>query len=203
MSGLTRAATQLCRRAPTFTRGLATGSRFLRSRDLSISASSSSAVTAFNTSSAPIASAMKVSKRFFAPLVEDSMPESAYQILADECLEHISEVLQSMEDDSPLLEETNYGDGVLEIDCGDKGTFVINKHYATQQIWYSSPVSGAHYFEAASRPKLWISEKLEKNVYQFLFEELSDLSPDEDFSYLLEGPDTVYGEDVYDAIRDP
>ena len=192
MSGLTRAATQLCRRAPTFTRGLSTGSRFLRTRNASISASRSSALSAFNTSSAPIASAMKVSRRFFAPLVEDSMPESAYQILAEECLEHISEVLQSMEDDSPLLEETNYGDGVLEIDCGDKGTFVINKHYATQQIWYSSPVSGAHYFEAASRP-LWISEKLEKNVYQFLHEELSDLSPGEDFSGLLEGPDDLDG----------
>ena len=191
MAGLARVARYLPH-AQKFTRGLSTSSRFLKPRNVSLSASSSCALSALNVSNAPrlSAGALKVSRRWFAPLVEDSMPESVYQTAADACLEHISEVLQAMEDDSELLEETNYGDGVLEIDCGDKGTFVINKHYATQQIWYSSPVSGAHYFEAASRP-LWISQNLEMNVYKFLHEELSGLSAGEDFSKLLDGPDTL------------
>lgn len=195
MAGLARVARYL-HHAQKFTRGLSTSSRFLRPRNVSLPASSSSALSTLGTSASVSkssnvsAGAFKVSRRWFAPLVEDSMPESVYQTAADACLEHISEVLQAMEDDSELLEETNYGDGVLEIDCGDKGTFVINKHYATQQIWYSSPVSGAHYFEAASRP-LWISQNLEMSVYKFLHEELSGLSASEDFSKLLDGPDTL------------
>ena len=37
--------------------------------------------------------------------------------------------------------EVGYADGVLTLQ-GPRGTLVVNKHYLTQQIWYSSPFVG-------------------------------------------------------------
>jgi frataxin len=72
------------------------------------------------------------------------MSESAFETLADSLLDTLEEGIGAQVD-------AERQGGVLTID-GDQGTWVVNKHAPTQQIWLSSPTSGArHYaFDAAS-----------------------------------------------------
>uniref|UniRef100_A0A0G4HTH9 Uncharacterized protein n=1 Tax=Chromera velia CCMP2878 TaxID=1169474 RepID=A0A0G4HTH9_9ALVE len=72
------------------------------------------------------------------------------------------------------LEDLELREGVLTIDLGRLGIFVINKHFLTQQLWYSSPVSGAQYFDFSSNPK-WMSQTLKQDLFTVLSTELSQL----------------------------
>ncbi len=64
-----------------------------------------------------------------------------------------------------LLEERNFsGDfdlinGVLSI-YTDQGEYVINQHSPTKQIWLSSPVSSAGYFNYDFKQQDWIDKNL-------------------------------------------
>jgi frataxin len=72
------------------------------------------------------------------------MTEQAFESLADSLLAALEEGIGAEAD-------AERQGGVLTID-GDDGTWVINKHAPTRQVWLSSPKSGArHYaFDAAS-----------------------------------------------------
>ncbi len=73
--------------------------------------------------------------------------ESQFETLALDLLEEISEealiVIQNkgIEDDCDL----DCHDGILSLET-PKGTLVVNKHRPSQQIWLSSPICGAKYF---------------------------------------------------------
>jgi len=73
---------------------------------------------------------------------KEQMPEAEFHRLADVVLD---ECMTRVEDLG--LEDWSMDDGVLKIETLDGKHFVINKHFMTQQIWYSSPVSGALYFD--------------------------------------------------------
>ena len=60
---------------------------------------------------------------------------------------------------------------IIEI---NNSTFVLSIHNPTQQIWMSSPISGAHHFDY--REGFWIS-KLGKRLDLILSEELSIFFP--------------------------
>src|SRR5262245_36941117 len=72
------------------------------------------------------------------------MSGSAFESLADSLLEALEAGLADHAD-------AELQGGVLTVE-GEDGTWVVNKHAPTQQIWLSSPRSGArHYaFEASS-----------------------------------------------------
>jgi frataxin len=69
------------------------------------------------------------------------MSESAFESLADSLLAALEEAIG---DDAELQ------GGILTVE--GEGTWIVNKHAPTKQVWLSSPVSGArHYaFDAAS-----------------------------------------------------
>lgn len=72
------------------------------------------------------------------------MDDSAFESLTDSLLDTLEETIAAHVD-------AERQGGVLTID-GDDGTWLVNKHAPTRQIWLSSPLSGArHYaFDAAS-----------------------------------------------------
>ncbi|KAI9512649.1 hypothetical protein F5148DRAFT_1161743 [Russula earlei] len=87
--------------------------------------------------------------RFFttpAPQVaQSSLPQSAYDKLADVAMEELLDELQDILDshaDSSL--EVEYHSGVITLDLGQRGTYVINKQPPNKQIWLSSPVRCVH-----------------------------------------------------------
>jgi frataxin len=86
---------------------------------------------------------------------------SRFESEAVAVLETVLEALESSSADSV----NNLNEGVLKVEF-DKGTFILNKHAVTQQIWYSSPIIGPAYFDALnSAGSRWWSLKLQTDVY--------------------------------------
>ena len=73
------------------------------------------------------------------------MSDSAFETLADSLLEALEE---SLGDDAELQ------GGVLTVEA-DEGTWVVNKHAPTRQVWLSSPKSGARHFVFDAGSGLW------------------------------------------------
>ena len=75
------------------------------------------------------------------------MSDSAFETLADSLLATLEEALADHAD-------AELQGGVLNVE-GDDGTWVINKHAPTQQIWLSSPRSGARHYAFDSASGQW------------------------------------------------
>jgi iron donor protein CyaY len=72
--------------------------------------------------------------------------------------------------DSKSLFDVEYADGILNINVfASDQVYVINKHSASQKIWFSSPVSGANYFSYNNQK--WLDNK-GKELREILFNEL-------------------------------
>jgi frataxin len=66
------------------------------------------------------------------------MTDSAFETLADSLLATLEEALGEHVD-------AELQGGILTVE-GDAGTWIVNKHAPTRQIWLSSPVSGARHY---------------------------------------------------------
>lgn len=75
------------------------------------------------------------------------MSESSFESLADSLLEALEEGLGNVAD-------AELQGGVLTVE-GDGGTWVVNKHAPTKQIWLSSPKSGARHYAFDEGSGLW------------------------------------------------
>jgi frataxin len=75
------------------------------------------------------------------------MSDSAFESLADSLLEALEEGLG-------LVADAELQGGVLTVE-GDEGTWIVNKHAPTRQIWLSSPKSGAHHYAFDQSSGLW------------------------------------------------
>ena len=71
------------------------------------------------------------------------MNESAFESLADSLLEALEEGLDGERQG-----------GVLTVEGGG-GTWIVNKHAPTRQIWLSSPKSGARHYAFEAGSGLW------------------------------------------------
>ena len=75
------------------------------------------------------------------------MTEQAFASLADDLLEHLEEAIGAHAD-------AELQGGVLTVQAG-AGTWVVNKHAPTRQIWLSSPKSGARHYAFDGASGLW------------------------------------------------
>lgn len=66
------------------------------------------------------------------------MTHSAFETLADSLLATLEEALGDHVD-------AELQGGILTVEGGE-GTWIVNKHAPTQQIWLSSPLSGARHY---------------------------------------------------------
>lgn len=73
------------------------------------------------------------------------MSDSAFETLADGLLEAL---------ETGLGDDAELQGGVLTVEA-DEGTWVVNKHAPTRQIWLSSPKSGARHFAFDAASGLW------------------------------------------------
>lgn len=75
------------------------------------------------------------------------MSDSAYETLADSLLSTLEEALGDHVD-------AELQGGILTVE-GDDGTWVVNKHAPTRQIWLSSPKSGARHYAFDAEAGQW------------------------------------------------
>lgn len=73
------------------------------------------------------------------------MSGSTFENLADSLLGAL---------ESALGDDAERQGGVLTVE-GDEGTWVVNKHAPTRQIWLSSPKSGARHYAFDAGSGLW------------------------------------------------
>ncbi len=93
------------------------------------------------------------------------MSDSAFESLADSLLVALEEGLGAHAD-------AELQGGVLTVD-GEGGTWVVNKHAPTRQVWLSSPKSGArHYAFDAGPPGRWADTRGGPDLLSHLSSEL-------------------------------
>ncbi|PPQ80016.1 hypothetical protein CVT26_011898 [Gymnopilus dilepis] len=72
-------------------------------------------------------------------------------------------------------QEVDYHSGVLTLNLGRSGTYVINKQPPNKQIWLSSPMSGPKRYDFHPDTKSWVYSRDNKTLDGLLSEELSEV----------------------------
>ena len=65
--------------------------------------------------------------------------------------------------------------GVLELDLGDLGTYVINKQAPNKQVWLSSPLTGPFRYDYSGQDESWVYSRDGHTLQDKLSDELSEL----------------------------
>ncbi|KAG9128305.1 Mitochondrial chaperone Frataxin [Ceratobasidium sp. 392] len=89
-------------------------------------------------------------------------------------MEALLDSLEDVIDRHPNLPyEVDYHSGVLTLNLGDKGTYVINKQPPNKQIWFSSPKSGPKRYDYDAEQNEWFYTRDNVTLRSLLEEELS------------------------------
>lgn len=83
----------------------------------------------------------------------------------------LAALTSAFEDALPNAEVDLEG-GILTVELEDGGTYVINKHAPTRQIWVSSPASGATHFARDQGSDRWIDTRGGRDLARMLREEI-------------------------------
>src|SRR3981081_1536670 len=75
------------------------------------------------------------------------MSDSAFETMADSLLEALQEGIGDHAD-------AELQGGILTVE-GEAGTWIVNKHAPTRQVWLSSPKSGARHYAFDAANGLW------------------------------------------------
>jgi len=92
------------------------------------------------------------------------MSDSAFESLADSLLATLEEALGDHVD-------AELQGGILTVE-GEAGTWIVNKHAPTKQIWLSSPVSGARHYAFDAEAGQWLDTRSGGDLLAVLGEEL-------------------------------
>lgn len=77
---------------------------------------------------------------------------------ADETLQSMLNSIELLMDDNSIDIDVSFEAGVLTIDCGSNGIFVLNKQAPNKQIWLASPISGPHRYNYNSSGE-WVNTR--------------------------------------------
>ena len=94
------------------------------------------------------------------------MNSPAFETLADSLLAALEEGLGAHGDADAELQG-----GILTID-GEAGTWVVNKHAPTSQVWLSSPLSGARHYAFDAAAGRWTDTRGGPDLLTLLSQEL-------------------------------
>ncbi len=104
------------------------------------------------------------------------MDEQNFEALAKSALQLVSEVVESATESAEKNIDVELEDGVLVIEIEENITFLINKHAPLQQLWVSSPISGAGHYAWDESKSLWISTRSNSEFMSTIFKELSEIT---------------------------
>jgi iron donor protein CyaY len=92
-------------------------------------------------------------------------------VIAKNFLKEFSDFLEKTFDSYDI----DYQEKILTINCPEERCFILHWHSPSQQLWLSSPLSGAWTFSYNSETEQWISSKHSKNLVELLKTELNSL----------------------------
>ena len=83
------------------------------------------------------------------------MDANEFENLAEQTLENLFEALDESIGD---VVDVDFDNGVLTMELEDGRQYIINKHAPNQEIWLSSPLSGAAHY-ACGEANVWTSTR--------------------------------------------
>ncbi|KAJ7102161.1 Frataxin [Mycena belliarum] len=98
-----------------------------------------------------------------------------YNLCSDTAMDNLLHALEDLVDTlgNPAY-EVEYHSGVLTLQLGDHGTYVINKQPPNKQIWLSSPFSGPKRYDYYEDRNAWVYARDGQSLSDLLNHELSD-----------------------------
>jgi frataxin len=81
------------------------------------------------------------------------MDYSSFSKIAEKKIHKIYNIVEQLMPDA----EVDLINNVLYINT-QQGNYVINQHYPSKQIWLSSPISNAGYFDYHAQKDLWLDK---------------------------------------------
>lgn len=100
------------------------------------------------------------------------MEPSAFADLAEETLERLFDALDAAIGDDA---DVDFENGMLTVELEDGRQYVINQHAASQEIWVSSPQSGAAHYAFDPEAGTWLSTRGGDVLWQSLEREFKQL----------------------------
>ena len=99
------------------------------------------------------------------------MDDSEFDRLATRTLQRLTRAIEDAMED--VLDDIELQGPVLTIKLEDGGTYVVNKHGANQEIWLSSPKSGAAHFKPDLVSGAWLPTRGGEPLHDRLEAELA------------------------------
>ncbi|RWR99596.1 frataxin-like protein [Dinothrombium tinctorium] len=98
-----------------------------------------------------------------------------YCSVSDETLESLSEAFEEILEKQSKIDDfdVSLSSGVLTVNLGKYGTYVINKQTPNKQIWLSSPRSGPKRYDYVNGR--WVYKRDKVSLHVLLSREMSDL----------------------------
>ncbi|PPQ90470.1 hypothetical protein CVT25_014988 [Psilocybe cyanescens] len=107
---------------------------------------------------------------------ESHISVEEYHALADKVMDRLLESLEELvETCGDADQEVDYHSGVLTLNLGQYGTYVINKQPPNKQIWLSSPRSGPKRYDYHGDTQSWVYTRDGSTLDGLLSEELTDI----------------------------
>ena len=91
------------------------------------------------------------------------MNKIEFHRLADSEMNYLMSVIE--EQDKDCILDVDILNEILTITLPSNKQYVINKQNYTQQIWLSSPFTGAHHFDYNATIDLWVARKNQELRY--------------------------------------
>ncbi|KAG5860844.1 hypothetical protein JTB14_038280 [Gonioctena quinquepunctata] len=100
-----------------------------------------------------------------------------FEKVCEETLDSLTDFFEKLVESNKELEKADisYSSGVLNIDLGKHGTYVINRQSPNKQIWLSSPLSGPKRYDFFPEDHCWIYKHDSKTLHQLLESEISKI----------------------------
>lgn len=95
---------------------------------------------------------------------------SAFDLAATRLLDRFADRLESALGD---VADVDYEGGIVNVALHAGGTYVINKHAPTRQVWLSSPQSGAWHFAQDDGSGAWRDTRKGQDLIELLAGELA------------------------------
>ena len=92
-----------------------------------------------------------------------------FDSIAQKTILQISDKIESS--DEGCLIDIEYAEGILTL-ITNQGTYILNKNSPAQEIWLSSPLSGAHHFQCHNEK--WIN-KDNDDLYKLIYSEIEKI----------------------------
>lgn len=106
------------------------------------------------------------------------VPNDEYHRISDQSMDDLLVYLEELMEQESTPEngwEVEYNSGVMTVDFGSHGTYVVNKQPPNKQIWLSSPISGPKRYDYSEAHETWFYARDSRSLGDLLREEFKEI----------------------------